>query len=158
MGQNNFTQIPNGTGGLEDRMPVLWSAGVNTGRLTKEEFVAVTSANSAKILNIYPRKGAITPGADADIVIWDPSATKTISADTQVSRIDYNVFEGFECVGLPAITISGGRVAYRDGKVLANPGDGKYVARPAFSPIHVANATFKANTAPRAVSRIEVTP
>ena len=158
MGQNNFTQIPNGTGGLEDRMPVLWSAGVNTGRLTKEEFVAVTSANSAKILNIYPRKGVITPGADADIVIWDPSATKTISADTQVSRIDYNVFEGFECVGLPVITISGGRVAYRDGEVLAKPGDGKYVSRPAFSPIHVANATFKANTAPRAVSRIEVTP
>lgn len=118
----------------------------------------MTSANSAKILNIYPRKGVITPGADADIVIWDPAATKTISADSQVSRIDYNVFEGFECIGLPTVTISGGRVAYRDGELLAQAGDGRYVQRPAFSPVHVAHATFKANTAPRPVSRIEVTP
>ena len=94
--------IPNGTGGLEDRMPVLWTAGVNTGRLTKKEFVAVTSANSARILNMYPKKGAVAVGSDADIVIWDPDATKTISAKTQVSRIDYNVFEGFACTACRA--------------------------------------------------------
>ena len=95
LGRNDFRMIPNGTGGIEDRMPVLWTFGVNTGRLTKEEFVAVTSANIARILNIYPRKGAVAVGSDADLVVWDPAATKTISARTQLSRIDYNVFEGF---------------------------------------------------------------
>src|SRR6201987_4369159 len=112
VGRDDFTKIPNGTGGLEDRMAVLWSAGVNTGRLTREEFVAATSANIARILNIYPRKGAIAVGSDADVVVWDPNATKTISAKTQISRIDYNVFEGYQCRGLPRATFSRGRVAY----------------------------------------------
>jgi dihydropyrimidinase len=80
--QATSRSIPNGTGGLEDRMPVLWTAGVNTGRLTKEEFVAVTSANIARILNMYPKKGRIDVGSDADIIVlWDPTATKTISAE-----------------------------------------------------------------------------
>src|SRR3984957_17108061 len=99
LGLHDFRKIPNGTGGLEDRMPLLWTAGVNTGRLTKEEFVAVTSSNIARILNIYPRKGRLDAGSDADIVVWDPRASKTISAKHQVSRIDYNVFEGFTCLG-----------------------------------------------------------
>ena len=86
MGRNDFTKIPNGTGGLEDRMPVLWTYGVETGRLTPNEFVAVTSTNIARILNMYPRKGAILPGADADIVVWDPKANKTISAKPASSR------------------------------------------------------------------------
>jgi hypothetical protein len=76
IGLTDFTKIPNGTGGLEDRMSVLWTAGVNTGRIIKEEFVAVTSANCARILNVYPRKGAVAVGSDADLVIWDPKATK----------------------------------------------------------------------------------
>ena len=96
LGLGDFTKIPNGTGGLEDRMPVLWTYGVETGRLTPNEFVAVTSTNIARILNLYPRKGAIMPGADADIAVWDPKANKTISAETQLSVIDYNVFEGDE--------------------------------------------------------------
>ena len=82
IGFGDFRKIPNGTGGLEDRLPVLWTAGVNTGRLTKEEFVAVTSANIARILNVYPRKGAVAVGSDADLVVWDPSATKTITRET----------------------------------------------------------------------------
>jgi len=76
LGAGDFRKIPNGTGGLEDRMPVLWTKGVRTGRLTMNEFVAVTSSNAAKILNLYPRKGAIAVGADADIIVWDPEKTK----------------------------------------------------------------------------------
>src|SRR6476620_2584685 len=127
MGKGDFRKIPNGTGGLEDRMPVLWTAGVNSGRLTKEEFVAVTSANIARILNIYPRKGAVAVGSDADLVVWDPEATKTISAKTQLSRIDYNVFEGYACLGAPAVTLSRGKVAWTNGDLRAEKGDGRYV-------------------------------
>jgi dihydropyrimidinase len=158
MGRGDFTKIPNGTGGLEDRMPVLWSAGVNTGRLTKEEFVAVTSANIARILNLYPKKGAVAVGSDADLVIWDPEATKTISPKTQVSRIDYNVFEGFACRGLPRATLSGGKVAWIDNDLRAVPGGGQYVPRDPFPAAHVANATWRELNAPRPVARAEVTP
>jgi dihydropyrimidinase len=158
-GLNDFRLIPNGTGGLEDRMPVLWTAGVNTGRLTKEEFVAVTSANIARILNIYPRKGTIAVGSDADLVIWDPAATKRITARKQVSRIDYNVFEGFKCTGAPWITISRGKVAWKDGQLRANAGDGQYIERPAFPAVHVANTVWKELNTPRGVARrMEVTP
>jgi dihydropyrimidinase len=158
MGAKNFTQIPNGTGGLEDRMPVLWTAGVNTGRLTKEEFVGVTSANIARILNMYPRKGAVMVGSDADIVVWDPAATKKISAAKQISRIDYNVFEGFECKGAPRTVISRGRVAWEQGDMRAKAGDGDFVARPANAPVHQANAIWKGVTQPRGVMRVDVTP
>jgi len=158
LGLTDFTKIPNGTGGLEDRMPVLWTAGVNTGRLTKEEFVAVTSANAARILNVYPQKGAVAVGSDADLVIWDPAATKTISAKRQVSRIDYNVFEGFACTGLPRATLSRGELGWLDGDLRAQAGAGSYVARPPFPAVHVANATWRERTAPRGVERADVTP
>jgi len=153
MGHGDFRKIPNGTGGLEDRMPVLWSKGVNTGILTPNEFVAATSTNSAKILNCYPRKGAIRKGADADIVIWDPEATKTISAATQVSRIDYNVFEGVELKGLPAKVFLRGRLAAQNGEVLAERGWGTFIARKPFPAPARALATFKALTAPRPIAR-----
>ena len=158
MGRDDFRMIPNGTGGLEDRMPVLWSEGVATGRLTREEFVAVSSANIARILNIYPRKGAVAVGSDADIVIFDPAASKTISAKKQVSRIEYNVFEGYVCKGAPVATIAGGKLAWRSGEMRAAAGDGRYVARPAFPAVHVANASWRAFNAPRAVARAAVTP
>jgi dihydropyrimidinase len=158
IGRNDFTKIPNGTGGLEDRMPVLWTAGVNTGRLTKEEFVAVTSANAARILNVYPKKGAVAVGSDADLVIWDPAATKTIAAAKQISRIDYNVFEGFVCTGLPRATLSAGVITWLDGELRAEAGAGHYVARPAFPAVHVANATWRTLTTPRGVERVDVTP
>jgi dihydropyrimidinase len=152
-GLNDFRIIPNGTGGLEDRMPVLWSAGVNTGRLTPEEFVAVTSANSARILNMYPQKGVIMPGADADIVIWDPKATKTISAKNQVSRIEYNVFEGYELTGLPARVYLRGRLAAENGQMRAERGQGRFVARQPLPPFAAAQRLWKQNTAPKAVAR-----
>jgi dihydropyrimidinase len=158
MGAKNFTQIPNGTGGLEDRMPVLWTAGVNTGRLTREEFVAVTSTNIARILNMYPRKGAVMAGSDADIVIWDPAASKKITAAKQISRIDYNVFEGFECKGAPRTVISRGKIAWEQGDMRARAGDGDFIPRPANSPVHQANAIWKGVKQPKGVKRVEVTP
>jgi dihydropyrimidinase len=158
MGSKNFTQIPNGTGGLEDRLPVLWTAGVNTGRLTKEEFVAATSANIAKILNMYPQKGVVRVGSDADIVIWDPKATKKITAKKQISRIEYNVFEGFDCTGAPRTVISRGKVAWEQGDMRAKAGDGDFVARKPNAPVHVANAIWKGITQPQGVNRLEVTP
>ncbi len=153
MGVGDFTKIPNGTGGLEDRLPVLWTKGVRTGRLTMNEFVAVTSTNIARILNIYPKKGAIIPGADADIVVWDPGATKMIQATTQKSAIDYNVFEGIEVTGLPRMTFSRGRVAYSEGDVRSDTGDGRFVERPPHSPVNKALSAWKELTAPRKVER-----
>src|SRR5210317_854419 len=126
-GVGDFTKIPNGTGGLEDRMPMLWTHGVNTGRLTPNEFVAVTSTNIAKILNCYPKKGAILVGADADLVVWDPAREKTISAKTQQSAIDYNVFEGKKVKGLPRYTLTRGMVAIDDGAVKTREGHGQFV-------------------------------
>ena len=153
VGLNDFTKIPNGTGGLEDRMPVLWTHGVNTGRMTMNEFVAVTSTNIAKILNIYPKKGAVLLGADADLVIWDPKATKTVSAETQISVIDYNVFEGQKLKGLPRMTLSRGEVCWQDGKVTAKTGRGKFVARAPFPPEAAALADWKRMTQPQKIAR-----
>ena len=152
-GREDFTKIPNGTGGLEDRMPVLWTKGVQTGRLTMNEFVAVTSTNIAKILNLFPRKGAVAVGADADIVIWDPKAAKTITAAKQMSAIDYNVFEGVACEGLPRATLSRGEVVYLDGKVTAQRGRGKFVAREPFPAAAKALTLRKAATAPKKIAR-----
>jgi dihydropyrimidinase len=152
-GVGDFTKIPNGTGGLEDRMPVLWTRGVNTGRLTKEEFVAVTSTNIAKILNMYPRKGAIVEGADADIVVWDPKKKKTISAKGQQSVIDYNVFEGVEVTGVPRFVFTRGELAIDDGKVETRPGHGEFVARAPHQAVNRALSTWKEISAPRKVER-----
>ena len=137
-------------------MRVLWTAGVNSGRLTKEEFVAVTSANSARILNIFPKKGAVAVGSDADLVIWDPRATTTISAKKQVSRIDYNVFEGFFCTGQPHATLSRGEISWLDGELRARAGAGKYVPRDPLPGVHVANTTWTEFTTARRVKRNDV--
>src|SRR3954468_13041664 len=142
-GVGDFTKIPNGTGGLEDRLPVLWSRGVSTGRLTMNEFVAVTSTNIAKILNCYPKKGAILVGADADIVVLDPNRRKTISAKTQQSAIDYNVFEGFEVTGLPRFVLSRGKVSIVENEIKAEQGHGKFVAREPKNPVNRALSQWK---------------
>ncbi|MCD1263180.1 dihydropyrimidinase [Shinella sumterensis] len=152
-GVGDFRKIPNGTGGLEDRMPMLWTYGVNTGRLTMNEFVAVTSTNIAKILNVYPRKGAILVGADADIVVWDPKRSKTISAKSQQSSIDYNVFEGKEVVGLPRYTLTRGVVAIEESTVKTREGHGQFVKREPFAAVNKALSTWKEITAPRKVER-----
>ncbi len=152
-GLGDFTKIPNGTGGLEDRMPMLWTHGVNTGRLTMNEFVAVTSTNIAKILNCYPKKGAVLVGADADLVVWDPEKSKTITASSQQSSIDYNVFEGKEVKGLPRFTLTRGHVAVHDGEIRTQEGHGKFVKREANTPTNRALTQWKDLTAPRPVQR-----
>ena len=133
-GKDNFTLIPNGTAGIEDRMSVLWEHGVRTGKFTMNEFVALTSTNTAKIFNIYPRKGVISIGADADITVWDPEATKDISAKTHHQNIDFNIFEGMKVTGLASHTLTGGRIGWADGDLRAERGTGNYVKRPLFNP------------------------
>ncbi|MEM9473274.1 MAG: dihydropyrimidinase [Pseudomonadota bacterium] len=152
-GVGDFTKIPNGTGGLEDRMPMLWTYGVKTGRLTMNEFVAVTSTNIAKILNIYPKKGAILVGADADLVVWDPSLNKTITADKQQSAIDYNVFEGKKVEGLPRYTLTRGQVAIEEGAIKTQEGHGEFVKRDPFQAVNKALSEWKQITASRKVQR-----
>ena len=132
MGVDDFTKIPNGTGGVEDRMHVLWHHGVGSGRLTMNEFVAVTSANAAKIFNLYPRKGTVSVGADADLVVWDPEKERTISAKTHHQNVDFNIFEGMTVKGVNVVTISQGQVTWRDGEVLSRKGAGRYINRPTF--------------------------
>ncbi len=152
-GKDNFTLIPNGTAGVEDRMMMLWTHGVNTGRLTPQEFVAVTSTNTAKIFNIYPRKGTIQVGADADIVVWDPEATKTISKDTHHQNIDFNIFEGKTVKGVASHTICNGHLAYVDGDLRVKPGTGVYIKRPAFPNTFNALQKIAARNQPKVVSR-----
>jgi len=152
-GIGDFTKIPNGTGGLEDRMSVLWSKGVSTGRLTMNEFVAATSTNIAKILNMYPRKGAVLEGADADLVVWDPERSKTIQAETQQSAIDYNVFEGIEVKGLPRFTLTRGQVAVTENDINTEEGHGKFVKREAYPATNRALSQWKEVTAPQPIER-----
>ncbi len=137
-GKDDFSKIPNGCGGVEERLAVLWDAGVNTGRLTPSEFVAITSSNAAKLFNIYPQKGSVSVGADADLVVWDPQGTKTLSAKTQHSKGDFNVFEGRSVRGLPSHTVSQGKLVYVQGDLRAERGVGRYIKRPAFGSNFVA--------------------
>jgi len=132
---------------------VLWTYGVGTGRLTMNDFVAATSTNIARILNLYPKKGAIAVGADADIVIWDPKAGKTIQAKTQMSAIDYNVFEGVKVTGLPRTTLSRGEIVFDGGQMNAKPGRGKFVSRQPFPAAARALAEWKKHSAPARIAR-----
>lgn len=152
-GKDDFSRIPNGTAGIENRMEVLWHAGVSTGRLTINEFVKVTSTNAAQIFNMYPQKGSISVGADADIVVWDPEGTKTISAKTHHQNIDFNIFEGMEVTGIPAKTISQGKLVYADGKLNVVKGAGRYVDRPPFADYYDSVEKRAAAKAPISVDR-----
>ena len=153
MGKDGFPKIPNGCGGVEDRMAVLWHHGVGTGRLTPNEFVRITSTNAAQIFNVYPRKGSVSIGADADLVLWDPAGTRTISAKTHHQNIDFNVFEGMTVTGVPRYTLSQGHIAWADGRLDAVRGAGRYVPRPAFAPVFKALETRDKAQAPKPVAR-----
>jgi dihydropyrimidinase len=153
MGREDFRKIPNGTGGVENRMEVLWHHGVNTGRLTMNEFVRVTSTNAAQIFNIYPRKGSVSVGADADLVVWDPEASKTISAKTHHQKVDSNIFEGMTVKGCASHTISNGKVVYANGELRVEKGAGNYVNRPPYAPYYDAVKKQVRAKAPKAVER-----
>jgi dihydropyrimidinase len=133
LGDENFTRIPNGLPGVGDRLPVLWTAMVASGKFTMNEFVALTSTNPARIFGLYPRKGDLTPGADADIVIWDPN--KQISYGTAYAqhRTDYNLYEGWELSGFPTRVISRGRTVVDNGNWHGRAGDGQFLQRETFS-------------------------
>lgn len=130
----DFSKIPNGVNGVEDRMSVVWEKGVETGIIDVTRFVEITSTNAAKIFNIYPQKGCLAVGSDADIVIWNPRKTRVISAKTHHQANDFNIFEGMECHGVPEYVIVNGRVCVDEGELKAVQGFGKFVPTPTHSP------------------------
>jgi hypothetical protein len=132
LGKDNFTQIPNGVNGIEDRMAIVWTNGVKKGVLTPQQFVAATSANAAKLFNLYPRKGRIAVGSDADLVVWDGDATRVVSAKTHHHKVDFNIFEGMSVSGIALYTVSRGNVVWENGTLKTTPGAGRYVPRPCF--------------------------
>ena len=125
----SFEKIPNGIPGLAARLPILFSEGVSKGRIGLEEFVRLTSTNPAKLMGLYPRKGAILPGGDADVVLWDPAKKVTITNALMQHAIDYTPYEGLEVTGWPVTTIRRGEVVMRDGTVQAAPGTGRFLPR-----------------------------
>jgi dihydropyrimidinase len=129
MGKNDFTKIPNGIPSLEDRINLLYTYGVKTGKIDLHTFVNVASTQIAKIFDLFPRKGTIQPGADADLVIYDPNYRGKISVKTQQMNIDYNAFEGWKIAGRPSVVTVRGKVAVRDGKFVGQHGHGKFLAR-----------------------------
>jgi len=129
MGKKDFTKIPNGIPSLEDRINVLYTYGVKTGKIDLHTFVNVASTQAAKTFDLFPRKGTIQPGADADLVVFDPDYRGKISAGTQHVNVDYNVFEGWKIEGRPGVVTVRGAVAVRDGKFVGRPGHGKFLQR-----------------------------
>ncbi|BFF89821.1 dihydropyrimidinase [Drosophila madeirensis] len=133
-GKGDFTKIPNGVNGVEDRMSLVWEKGVQAGLLDPCRFVAVTSTNAAKIFNIYPQKGRIAVGSDADIVIWNPNATRTISKDTHHQACDFNIFEGMTVHGVCEFVLVRGRICAERGQVRVAEGFGRFIPTPVRPP------------------------
>jgi dihydropyrimidinase len=129
MGKDDFTKIPNGAAGIENRLSLLWTYGVLENRIDVHRFVDLFATQPAKIFGLYPRKGSIVPGGDADIVVFDPAATHTISAKTHHHRCDRSIFEGFEVKGRASHVIVNGRVQWMDGKLDVQRGAGRYLPR-----------------------------
>jgi len=129
LGKDDFTRIPNGLPGVEDRLPVLWTYGVRAGRITPEQFVALNSTNPAKIFGLYPRKGALVPGADADIVVWDPEKKVKYGVAHAHQRTDYNLYEGWEMIGMPERVYLRGQLIVDGGEWKGHAGMGRFLQR-----------------------------
>ena len=129
MGRDDFTKIPNGLPSLEDRISLLYTYGVKTGKIDLHTLVNAASTRAAKIFGLHPRKGAIQPGADADLVVFDPDYRGIISARTQSMNVDYSAFEGWKLEGRPSVVTVRGQIAARDGKFTGTLGRGQFLKR-----------------------------
>jgi dihydropyrimidinase len=132
MGKDDFSKIPNGAPGLENRLQMIHEFGVRAGRISLNRMVELLSTNPAKLFGLYPRKGTIAVGSDADIVVFDPDKRVTISASAHHSKSDYNLFEGTEVTGVPEVVLLRGNVLVEDGDLVASPGIGQFVRRAKF--------------------------
>jgi len=128
-GRGSFRYVPNGIPGIETRLPILFSEGVSKGRLTLQQFVALTSTNHARMYGLYPRKGSIAPGFDADIALWDPNRRETIAQARLHHGADYTPWEGFEVTGWPVMTILRGEVVAQEGRIVGRKGFGQVLDR-----------------------------
>jgi dihydropyrimidinase len=129
VGRNDFSQIPNGIGGVQQRLVLLYDKGVRSGQISLETLVAITAANPAKIFGLYPQKGTLAIGSDADVVVFDPNATTTISVSTSPSRVDYSIYEGWQCAGAVRHVFSRGYQVVTNGELSASAGQGRFVER-----------------------------
>ena len=129
MGKDDFTKIPNGGPGIEHRMSLIYSGGVVVGRFSVNRFVELVSTTPAKLFGLYPRKGTIAVGSDADVVVFDPARRHTISAKTHHMRVDYSMFEGIEVTGMPDVVLSRGRVVVEADKFVGRTGTGEFLKR-----------------------------
>ena len=135
LGKDDFTKIPNGGPGVEHRMSLIYNGGVAEGRISVNRFVEITSTAQAKIFGLFPRKGTIAVGSDADIVIFDPDEEMTISAKTHHMRVDYSAYEGMTVRGVTKTVLSRGEVVIDEGRYVGRPGHGSFLKRGlAFSP------------------------
>ena len=129
MGKNDFSKIPNGHPAIENRMELLYSEGVEKGKITLNKYVEVTSTNAAKIFGMYPRKGTLAPGSDADIVIFDPGEKHVLSAATHHMNVDYSAYEGWEVTGKVKTVLLRGKVVIDNNECKAEKGYGKFIMR-----------------------------
>ena len=133
LGLGDFSKIPNGLAAIQHRLPLLWEHGVKAGRMTPNRFVEVTSTAIAKIFGLYPNKGTLAPGADADIVIFDPAREHVFSTATSFMNVDYDLWDGQKVSGSPRQTLSRGTVVFDDGKIVTRPGHGRFTKRSVFA-------------------------
>jgi dihydropyrimidinase len=133
LGRDDFSKIPNGGPGVEHRMSLIYDGGVATGRINMNRFVEITSASPARIFGLFPKKGTIAVGSDADIVIFDPNEEMTISARTHHMNVDYSCYEGVKVKGVTKTVLSRGKVVIEDGKYVGSPGDGQFLKRGLFN-------------------------
>ena len=136
LGKDDFTKIPNGGPGVEHRMSLIYSGGVSGGRFSVNRFVELVSTTPAKLFGLYPRKGTIAVGSDADLVIFNPNRKHTISARTHHMRVDYSMFEGIQVTGMPDVVLSRGKVVVEGDKFLGRAGQGQFLRRSAFAQVN----------------------